>query len=70
MISHSTSKGKHTTVTVYLRFDIDTSVIDTPGIGEIDPYGIREEDKSLSRICSVHNKCKFNTCTHDHEPAA
>ncbi len=71
MISNSTSKGTHTTVTsLLLRFDNDTSVIDTPGIREIDPYGIREEDLGhyFKEFVPFINKCKFNTCTHDHEP--
>jgi ribosome biogenesis GTPase len=71
MISNSTSKGKHTTVTsVLLKLDNDTSVIDTPGIREIDPYGIREEDLGhyFKEFVPFINKCKFNTCTHDHEP--
>jgi len=71
VISDSTSKGKHTTVTsLLLRFDNETSVIDTPGIREIDPYGIREEDLGhyFKEFVPFINKCRFNTCTHDHEP--
>ncbi len=71
MISDSTSKGKHTTVTsLLLKFGNDTSVIDTPGIREIDPYGIREEDLGhyFKEFVPFINECKFNTCTHDHEP--
>lgn len=70
-ISNYTLKGKHTTVTVHMkRVDEKTFVIDTPGIREIDPYGIKKEDLSHYFIdfkeCIY--KCKFNTCTHNHEP--
>lgn len=70
-ISQSTSKGKHTTVTSLLKkVDTDTFIIDTPGIREIDPYGIRKEDLGHFFIDFLPfiNDCKFNTCTHHHEP--
>lgn len=70
-ISISTSKGKHTTVTSLLvKVNKSTSVIDTPGLRELDPYGIREEDLGHYFIDFVPfiNQCKFNTCTHHHEP--
>lgn len=70
-ISQSTSKGKHTTVTSILKkLDSSTYVIDTPGIREIDPYGITKEDLShfFVEFKPFLNECKFNTCTHFHEP--
>lgn len=70
-ISTSTSKGKHTTVTSLLRkVNDDTFVIDTPGIREIDPYGIKKEDLGhfFIEFLPILNDCKFNTCTHHHEP--
>ncbi len=70
-ISNSTSKGKHTTVTSILRkVDNGTFIIDTPGIREIDPYGVRKEDLShyFVEFKQFHNNCRFNTCTHYHEP--
>lgn len=70
-ISTSTSKGKHTTVTSLLRkVDNETFVIDTPGIREIDPYGIKKEDLGhfFIEFLPILNDCKFNTCTHNHEP--
>jgi len=71
LISASTSKGKHTTVTSIMnKIDTDTYVIDTPGIREIDPYGIRKEDVGhyFKDFIKFSKKCRFNTCTHDHEP--
>jgi ribosome biogenesis GTPase len=70
-ISASTSKGKHTTVTTLMvKVEKDTFVVDTPGIREIDPYGIRKEDLGhyFKEFKEYINECKFNTCTHKHEP--
>ena len=70
-ISDSTSKGKHTTVTSVLRkVDVGTFIIDTPGIREIDPYGVRKEDLGhyFVEFKPFQDNCRFNTCTHDHEP--
>ena len=70
-ISSSTSKGKHTTVTSHLYpVSEKTFIIDTPGVREIDPYGIRNEDLAhfFIEFKSFINECKFNTCTHEHEP--
>jgi len=45
-------------------------VIDTPGIREIDPFGIRKEDLChyFIEFGKYASDCKFNTCTHNHEP--
>ncbi|PKL82160.1 MAG: ribosome small subunit-dependent GTPase A [Ignavibacteriae bacterium HGW-Ignavibacteriae-3] len=70
-ISHSTSKGKHTTVTSVLKkIDSNTFVIDTPGMREMDPYGIRKQDLShyFKDFYPFAEECRFNTCTHHHEP--
>ena len=70
-VSGSTDKGLHTTVTsVQLKVDKDTFVIDTPGIREIDPFGIRKEDLChyFLEFEKYSSDCRFNTCTHNHEP--
>ena len=70
-ISRFSSKGTHTTVTSYMiNVDEQTFIIDTPGIREIDPYGIRKEDLGhyFKEFNKYINDCKFNTCTHHHEP--
>nr|WP_083832021.1 ribosome small subunit-dependent GTPase A [Ignavibacterium album] len=70
-ISNYTSKGTHTTVTSTMFFVGDnTYIIDTPGIREIDPYGIRKEDLGhyFIEFKNFINDCKFSTCTHNHEP--
>ncbi len=70
-ISGFTGKGIHTTVTSnMIKVANDTYIIDTPGIREIEPFGIRKEDLGHYfrefKVFSAH--CKFNTCTHYHEP--
>lgn len=70
-ISTYSSKGKHTTVTsLMIKIDENTFIIDTPGIREIDPYGIRKEDLGhyFKEFENYMNDCRFNTCTHHHEP--
>jgi ribosome biogenesis GTPase / thiamine phosphate phosphatase len=71
-ISAYHDKGIHTTVTtVMIRVDEDdTYIIDTPGVREIDPYGIRKEDLGhyFKEFKSYIPYCKFNSCTHNHEP--
>lgn len=70
-ISDSTQKGTHTTVTALLQEVGDnTTVIDTPGIREFESYGIKKEDLGhyYVEFLLFINECKFNTCTHFHEP--
>jgi ribosome biogenesis GTPase len=70
-ISRFSSKGTHTTVTsVMIKVEENTFIIDTPGIREIDPYGIRKSDLGhyFIEFSNYINRCKFNTCTHHHEP--
>jgi len=70
-ISQFSSKGTHTTVTsVMIKVEENTFIIDTPGIREIDPYGIRKSDLGhyFVEFVDYINTCKFNTCTHHHEP--
>jgi len=70
-ISNYSQKGTHTTVTGELReVEKNTYIIDTPGIREIEPYGIKKEDVShyFIEFQPYLNDCKFNTCTHHHEP--
>jgi ribosome biogenesis GTPase len=45
-------------------------VIDTPGVREIEPFGLTREDIThyFREIAIVARNCKFNTCTHTHEP--
>lgn len=70
-ISKFNLKGTHTTVTSSMIYVGDsTFIIDTPGVREIDPYGIRKEDLGhyFKEFSMFSPNCKFNTCTHHHEP--
>lgn len=70
-VSSYSQKGIHTTVTSTMYFmGNDIYIIDTPGIREIDPYGIKKEDLShyFIEFNKFINQCRFNTCTHHHEP--
>jgi len=71
LISTFNEKGTHSTVTsTMFKVDKNTFVIDTPGVREIDPYGIRKEDLGhyFREFLPYIKNCKFNTCTHYHEP--
>lgn len=71
IISTFTDKGTHTTVTAeMINVKPETYIIDTPGIREVEPYGIRKEDLGhyFPEFLAYINECKFNTCTHHHEP--
>ena len=70
-VSESSNKGMHTTVTGEMReVGKNSFIIDTPGIREIDPYGIKKEDLShyYKEFLPFIHDCKFNTCIHKHEP--
>lgn len=70
-ISDYTGKGTHTTVTAHMiQINENTFVIDTPGVREVDPFGIRKEDLGHYFIDfdQFRSNCKFSTCIHDHEP--
>ena len=70
-VSESSNKGKHTTVASILKkVDDDTIIIDSPGIREFAPFGLKKEDLGYYFIDMLPyiTNCKFNTCTHLHEP--
>ncbi len=70
-ISTYTLKGKHTTVTSHMiHVGDNTFIIDTPGVREVDPYGIKKEDLPhyFTEFEEYAYNCRFNTCTHYHEP--
>ncbi|UCH66842.1 MAG: ribosome small subunit-dependent GTPase A [Ignavibacterium sp.] len=70
-ISKYDGKGTHTTVTSsMIQVEDNTFIIDTPGLREIDPYGIKKEDLGhyFVDFTDYLKECRFNTCTHYHEP--
>lgn len=70
-ISNWSNKGQHTTVTSFMeKVGENTFIIDSPGVREIEPFGIKKQDLSHYFIDfkDYIHECKFNTCTHYHEP--
>lgn len=70
-ISTYNFKGKHTTVIVNMnRIDKKTFIIDSPGIREIDPFGITKEDLChyFREFEKYLGNCRYYRCTHHHEP--
>ncbi len=70
-VSEYSQKGTHTTVTsIMKKVGENTFLVDTPGLREIEPYGIKKEDLGhyFEEFLPHLNECKFNTCTHLHEP--
>ncbi|MFN0242539.1 MAG: ribosome small subunit-dependent GTPase A [Planctomycetota bacterium] len=63
--------GKHTTSFSQLyRFGPETAIIDTPGIRVFRLHNVPTENLRdlFPDIVRVQSRCKFPTCTHDHEP--
>lgn len=70
-ISDYSNKGKHTTTVARLIPVPEGGYIaDTPGIREFGIVGIEPWELSLyfPEMIIPRKNCKFNTCTHDHEP--
>ena len=70
-ISKVHAKGKHTTTFSEMHFiDEDTRIIDTPGIKEIGLYNIEKNELAhyFIEMRGYLGQCKFNNCTHTHEP--
>lgn len=64
-------KGRHTTTSSCLHEDVDgTTVIDTPGIREFGLWkvGPRELREYFPEFRQLAQGCRFNDCTHTHEP--
>ncbi|MCZ2144285.1 MAG: ribosome small subunit-dependent GTPase A [Ignavibacteriales bacterium] len=71
LISNYSRKGRHTTVIVNMnRIDDTTFLIDTPGIREVAPFGIKKEDLGhyFVEFVDYLQECKYKPCTHHHEP--
>lgn len=70
-ISDFSEKGTHTT-TFAERFKLadQTYIIDTPGIKELGLAEIESEELShyFPELRELLGQCKFNNCTHTHEP--
>ena len=70
-ISSYSNKGKHTTTFAKL-IEIENGgfIVDTPGIREFGLFNIEPWELSLyfPEMLEPRQTCKFNTCTHIHEP--
>ncbi len=70
-VSSYSNKGKHTTTFAKLiRLNNGGLLADTPGIREFGLYNIEPWELSLyfPEMLEPRQNCKFNTCTHLHEP--
>ena len=70
-ISSYSEKGKHTTTYArLLKLSYGGFIVDTPGIKEFGLVNIEPYELSLffPEMREPRRKCKFNNCTHSHEP--
>lgn len=64
-------KGKHTTTHAEMHFlQFGSRIIDTPGIKEfgLSEFEATEIGHFFPEIKELMHDCKFNNCTHEHEP--
>jgi ribosome biogenesis GTPase len=72
-ISESVNKGRHTTVgalLVPIPDSLGGFVVDTPGLREVGMWGLPPEnlDQCFPEFRPYLGKCRFDNCSHDHEP--
>jgi ribosome biogenesis GTPase len=70
-ISSYSEKGKHTTTYArLLKLSYGGFIVDTPGIKEFGLVNIEPYELSLffPEMREPRQACKFNNCTHSHEP--
>lgn len=70
-ISTTLDSGKHTTTATHLyHLDQDSAIIDSPGLQEFGLYHINETELEYAFVefRPFIGHCKFNNCTHTHEP--
>lgn len=66
----SDGKGKHTTTVttmIYMK-ETDSYLIDSPGFKTISTTNEMDFEVLYEPIFRLKNNCKFNDCTHTHEP--
>ncbi len=71
VMSEALDSGKHTTTATHLyHIDADSSLIDSPGLQEFGLNHLSQTDLELAFIefRPYLGKCRFNNCTHTHEP--
>lgn len=70
-ISNKVERGKHTTRHAELiEFDYNSYIVDSPGFTSLNINNIEPQDLQyyFKEFKPFIGKCKFNTCTHTHEP--
>lgn len=70
-VVESTQKGCHTTTkSELIKIDADTFCIDTPGIKSFSLWDVTSEELAtyFSDLHQYASACKFDNCTHTHEP--
>ena len=70
-ISEKIQRGKHTTRHAELIKINETSyIVDTPGFSSlaIEQYDSEQIKYYFPEFQSINHSCKFNSCTHIHEP--
>ncbi len=69
-ISDAHEQGKHTTTFAEMHKFGTGYIIDTPGIKGFGTFGIEKERLGFCfpEIRQIQKQCKFNNCTHTHEP--
>lgn len=71
MISKKLGRGKHTTRQAEIFSANGFYLIDTPGFSSFDLIEMGEHERLsdyFPEMKRLQDKCKFNTCTHIHEP--
>lgn len=69
-VRNTDDQGRHTTTDrqMYYLMDIDSYIIDTPGIRTINTYLMDDIDYHYSDIFELARLCKYRDCNHTHEP--
>lgn len=68
-VRHGDAKGRHTTTAAQLVDLGGLIYIDTPGVRALGLWGDGEGlDETFAEIAEVALRCRFDDCTHDHEP--
>ena len=65
-----TGEGRHTTTVATLYPIDDGALIDSPGVRDfaLPPLNLAQLQAGYPEFAQIENGCKFNNCTHQHEP--
>ncbi len=69
-ISEKYNRGRHTTNFAQLIFSGDTGIIDTPGVREIEIFGVAPQDLQFRfpEFVPLIGTCRYPSCLHMEEP--